>query len=430
MKPAEVATVRNRERMTRFDTTLLRMESPTNRMIITVVLTLAGPVDVPRFVLSLADPFLFRRFQQRVEHHDGRYWWCDDADFDPTRHFERSHLPRPAGKAELVALVSELASRALDRTHPLWHVHIVDDFDGGIAIIIRVHHAIADGMALMGILLSLATGSAVEGLQSVGVLPPSEAAGAMGKSSLCNRVRRAAGIAAEAARATFRSTDSPSRFKGVASIAKRAAWSEPLEFAEVRARARALGCSGSAVLFSGVTGALRRYLEEKGDSTGGVELRAIMPVNLRPPGSEHALGNKVGAITVLLPLGMDNPSARVREIHRRLSALEGSYEPSFMRGAFNILGHAPYAIQRTVLPWMSWRATAVMTIVPGPRGPLYLAGSHIKEAMFWAPVYADLGMGLSILILNGEVTFGLMTHAALVPDPERIMSLLKEEFFC
>jgi diacylglycerol O-acyltransferase len=420
--------VKNPERMTRFDTTLLRMESPTNRMIITVVLTLAGPVDVSQVVLSLADPFLFRRFQQRVEHHDGRYWWCDDPDFDPLRHFERIRLPRPAGKPELVALVSELASRPLDRMRPLWHVHIVDDYDAGIAIIIRVHHAIADGMALMGILLSLATGSAAEGLRSPDVPPPSEAAGATGTRSLRNQVRRAAGIAAEAARATFRSTDSPSRFKGVASIAKRAAWSEPLDFAEVRARARALGCSGSAVLFAGVTGALRRYLEEKGDSTVGAELRVIVPVNLRPSGDEPALGNRVGSISVLLPLGMDDPSARVREVHRRLSALKGSYEPSFMLSAFNLLGHAPHVIQRTVLPWMSWRATAIMTMVPGPRGPLYFAGAQIKQTMFWAPAYADLGMGLSILIFNGEVTFGLMAHAALVPDPERIVSLLNEEF--
>src|SRR5262249_28313822 len=223
----------------------------------------AGPVDVPQIVLSLADPFLFRRFQQRVEHHDGRYWWCDDPDFYPLRHFERIRLPGLAGKAELVALVSELASRPLDRTRPLWHVHIVDDYDAGIAIIFRVHHAIADGMALMGLLLSLATGSAVEGLRSPGVLPPSEAAGTKGTRSLRDRVRRAAGIAAEAARAAFGPTDSPSRFKGVASVAKCAAWSEPLDFAEVRARAHTLGCSGSAVLFAGVTGALRRYLEEK-----------------------------------------------------------------------------------------------------------------------------------------------------------------------
>jgi len=119
-----------------------------------------------------------------------------------------------------------------------------------------------------------------------------------------------------------------------------------------------------------VTGALRRYLEEKGDSTVGAELRVIVPVNLRPSGDEPALGNRVGSISVLLPLGMDDPSARVREVHRRLSALKGSYEPSFMLGAFNLLGHAPYVIQRTLLPWMSWRATAVMTMVPGPRDPL------------------------------------------------------------
>ena len=421
--------MRNRERMARFDTTMLRMESPTNRMIITGVLTLAGPVDVTQFVLSLMDPFLsVRRFRQRVELHDGRYWWCDDLDFDPARHFERIRLPGPAGKAELVALVSELASRPLDRTRPLWHIHIVDDYDAGIAVIIRIHHAIADGAALMGILLSLATGSAAEGLESPGVLPPSEAAGAIGTRLLRNRVRRAAGIAAEAARAAFRSRDSPSRFKGIASIVKRAAWSEPLDLAEVRARARALRCSGSAVLFAGVTGALRRYLEEKGDSTVGTELRVIVPVNLRPPGAKHALGNKLGFVTLLLPLGMDNPSARVREVHRRLSALKGSYQPAFALGSFNILGHAPYIIQRIVLPWMSRSATAIITMVPGPRGPLYLAGSHVKQAMFWAPVSADLGMGLSILILNSEVTIGVMTHAALVPDPERIVALLKDEF--
>ena len=412
--------------MTRFDTTMLRMESPTNRMLITIVFTLAGPVDVTRLLLSLADPFLFRRFGQRVEHHEGRYWWCDDPDFDPLRHFEHIRLPSAAGKAELVALVSELASRPLDRTRPLWHIHIVDDYDAGTAVIFRVHHVIADGLALIGLLLSLSTGSAVEGLQSSGVLPPSEAAGATGTRSLRNRIRRAAGIAAAAARATFRSSDSPSRFKGSASIAKRAAWSEPLDFAKVRRRARALGCSGTAVLFAGVTGALRRYLEEKGDSTVGAELRVMVPVNLRPPG-EHAVGNKVGFITLLLPLGMDDPSALVREVHRRLNALKGSYEPSFVLGAFNILGHAPYVVQRTVLPLMS-RATAIIPLIPGPRGPHYFAGSHVKQAMSWPPVSDDLGMSLTILILDGEVTFSLMTHAALVPDPERIVALLKEEF--
>src|SRR5262249_11451583 len=179
------------------------------------------------------------------------------------------------------------------------------------------------GLSPSCLLLSLSTGPAVEGLQSSGVLPPSEAAGATGTRSLRNRIRRAAGIAAAAARATFRSSDSPSRFKGSASIAKRAAWSEPLDFAKVRRRARALGCSGTAVLFAGVTGALRRYLEEKGDSTVGAELRVMVPVNLRPPG-EHAVGNKVGFITLLLPLGIDDPSALVREVHRRLNALKGS----------------------------------------------------------------------------------------------------------
>jgi diacylglycerol O-acyltransferase len=189
-----------------------------------------------------------------------------------------------------------------------------------------------------------------------------------------------------------------------------------------------LGCSGSAVLLSAVTGALRRYLEQHGDSTVGTELRAIVTVNLRSPGGEHDFGNRFGAVTVLLPLGVESPAARLREIDRRLTALKGSYEPSFVRAALTVLGHAPRAIQHTVLPWLARRATAVVTTVAGPQRSVHVAGSRVKQAMFWVPSPGDLGMGFSIIIFNGQVTFGVMTDAGLVPDPERIVALLKEEF--
>ena len=74
------------------------------------------------------------------------------------------------------------------------------------------------------------------------------------------------------------------------------------------------------------------------------------------------------------------------------------------------------------------RATVVMTNVPGPQQPLYLAGSEIKQVMVWVPQPGDIGMGVSILSFNGNVQFGLLADAALVPDPHAIVARFKPEF--
>src|SRR5262249_32268296 len=122
--------------MSRFDTTMLRMGRPTNPMVISGVITLAGPVNIEHLIRTLTKPFLaIRRFQQRVERHQGRFWWCDDPDFEPATHVERIRLARPDSKQELTTLMSELASRQLDLARPLWRIHIVEEYDGGIAAI-------------------------------------------------------------------------------------------------------------------------------------------------------------------------------------------------------------------------------------------------------------------------------------------------------
>jgi diacylglycerol O-acyltransferase / wax synthase len=180
-------TVESRERMTRFDTTMLRMDRPTNHMVISGVVTLAGPVNIEQLMQKLAEPFLaIRRFRQRVERHDGRYWWCDDPNFDPLRHIEHARLAPPGSKEELTSLVSELASRPLDHARPLWNIHIVEDYDDGIAVIVRLHHAIADDTALRGVLLSLTdeigdlARSAVKGPQRPCTVPAPGSHGATG----------------------------------------------------------------------------------------------------------------------------------------------------------------------------------------------------------------------------------------------------------
>jgi WS/DGAT/MGAT family acyltransferase len=182
---------------------------------------------------------------------------------------------------------------------------------------------------------------------------------------------------------------------------------------------QALGCSVNDVLLSCVAGALRGYLLEHGDDPHAVEIRALVPVNLRAP-HDQGLGNWFGLVPLLLPLGIANPLARLYEVSRRMDALKGSYLAPISLGLLAGVGLMPKPLQQQVLDILANKASAVMTNLPGPQQPLYFAGRRLEQLMFWVPQSGDIGMGVSILSYAGGVQFGLITDAGLVPDPERI----------
>ncbi len=441
------------ERMAAVDTTWLRFDRASNPMVIVGVLMLEGPVDVDRLRETIVARLLgFERFKQRVDTRLTGLWWSKDRHFNLDRHIKRVRLPGAGGRAELEDFVADLASQRLDRSRPLWQIHIVEGYDDGVALVARIHHAIADGIALISVLLSLtdgrpdaplATGSAkaadegdfdqesefnpfepmvdmiAEGLRLYGeawreiLIRAADPAAA---------VRDGAGISAEIAHLLAMPSDSATRLKGKPCGDKRLAWTDPLDLREVKAISHLFGCSVNDVLLASVAGALHDYLKEKGDPTRGVELRAIVPVNLRPRGGKQTLGNHFGVIGLELPVGLENPLARLYETFRRTQALKHSYEPPVTLGIMAALGYAPQILQDRLMDLLVSRCTAVMTNVPGPQHPLYLAGARIKQVMFWVPQVGDVGVGVSILSFDGKVQFGLMTDTAIVPDPEKVIA--------
>jgi len=154
----------------------------------------------------------------------------------------------------------------------------------------------------------------------------------------------------------------------------------------------------------------------------------LVPINLRSGADEPELGNRFGMLAVELPVGLENPLDRLYEVRRRMRALKQSYEPSVTLGLLAALGYAPKVVQDRLFDLLLSRATAVMTNVPGPQQPLYLAGSELKQIMCWGPQAHDIGMGVSILSFNGRVQFGLITDAAMVPDPQAIIARFRPEF--
>jgi WS/DGAT/MGAT family acyltransferase len=235
-------------------------------------------------------------------------------------------------------------------------------------------------------------------------------------------------LTTEIAKLALMTQDSPTRLKGTPGRTKRVAWAESLPLAEVKAVGKALGASVNDVLLSCVAGALREYLVRKGDVTDGVMIRAMIPVNLRSPAKAFDLGNQFGLVFLELPIGIENPVARLYAVRHNMRALKGSFQPVLALGLLAAMGAGPKMLQDQLLSALAKNGTAVMTNVPGPQQPLWFAGARIERFMFWVPQAGDIGIGVSILSYNGQVQFGLITDRGLCPDPEHVIVHFAPEF--
>lgn len=452
------------QRMSPVDTAWLRMDRPTNLMQILGVMLFEGELDYARLRRSIEQRMLaFERFRQIVQPQATGYRWVDDPDFDLDRHLRRAVLPGRGGKAELERFVADLASTPLHPARPLWQMHLVDTAMGGQALIMRFHHCIADGIALVGVVMSMADDAAPPQSPASAPAPAAQDAAEpahtaldalwqpvteavqtswelsstvwnkylelLGNPALALKyARTGTGLTAEAAKLVLMPNDSDTRFKGTPGSTKRVAWSDPLPLPEVKAVGKVLDCSVNDLLLSSVAGALRAYLAERGDPTEGVELRALVPVNLRQPDDVNTLGNRFGMVTLELPVGEANPLTRLYETRRRMRELRQSYQPILTLGILGAAGLGPKLVQEGLLDFLANKCSAVMTNVPGPQQPIHIAGARVRQPFFWVPQSGNIAMGVSILSYNHEVQFGLITDKQLVPDPERIVSRFAEEF--
>ncbi|MGK7294349.1 MAG: WS/DGAT/MGAT family O-acyltransferase [Candidatus Wenzhouxiangella sp. M2_3B_020] len=453
----------HRQPIAKVDTAWLRMESPTNLMMITGVMVLDEDVDFDRFKEVVASRFLaFPRFRHKAVETARGCWWEEDEDFELTSHIRRIALPGDAGKAELQEFVSDLASTPLDKYRPLWQFHFVENYVEGPAVITRIHHCYADGIALVQVMLSLTDSNrekskalvepeqwkrrraresnvfkrlmepAREGIDAVQHLGYKlvEEAGQLIRdpAQAVQYADSASEILSELATMLLLSDDPESRFKGPLGVRKRVAWTAPLPLLEVKAISQALGCTVNDALIGIMTGALHRYLRDYGDDPSELEIRATIPVNLRP--LEHAkdLGNHFGTVFLDLPIWEPNPLARIYRVAENMHHLKNSKQASVSLGLLATVGMAPAAVQQAALELFARKATTVLTNVPGPRQALYLAGAEIGQMMFWVPQSGSIGMGISILSYNDQVFCGVITDNKLVPDPDRLVGHFRDEF--
>jgi len=183
------------------------------------------------------------------------------------------------------------------------------------------------------------------------------------------------------------------------------------------------------VVLASIAGALRSYLIDRGDTVSDdMQLRALIPVNMRPPNSVDSLGNYFGLVAVLLPIGIENPLERLHEVKRRMLDLKASSQAAVTLGLLSAVGMGPRALQEQILDLLSSRASAVITNVAGPQQALYMGGARIAEIMFWVPQSGEIGVGISALSYDGAMQFGIIIDKHLAGDPENVASRFAAEF--
>jgi WS/DGAT/MGAT family acyltransferase len=426
------------------------MDDPTNLMMITGVFLFDAPLTEERLRGIIESKLLaHRRFRQRVVP-PARPWqraqWADDPHFDLDSHLLHIALPAPGDQAALEHLVNQLMSAPLDDARPLWQFHLLDNFNGGSALVCRLHHAIGDGIALVRLLLALTDelSEPAPGVTPAGPLDLKGSPRTRGRRRLDDlviyglellvdtaRIRDAGRLLGDASQALARllalPPDARTPLKGPLGVAKRCVWTQPVPLADVKAIGRVCGGTVNDVLLSMVSGALGRYLRTRGVPIAGLNFRAVVPVNLRPPDEQPSMGNSFGLVFVSLPVGIEEPRERLLEMKVRMDALKATPEAMVAFGILAFIGVATRQVEQLVVRVFGLKATAVITNVRGPDEIRYLAGQPIRGLMFWVPQSGRLGLGVSILSYNNEVLVGVATDAGLVPDPQTIIEAFSAE---
>ncbi|GGI98882.1 wax ester/triacylglycerol synthase family O-acyltransferase [Streptomyces brasiliensis] len=353
-----------------------------------------------------------------------------DPDFDPMNHV-RLHAPT----GDFQAVAGRLMERPLERNRPPWEAHVLPGEDGvSFAVLFKFHHALADGLRA----LKLAAGVLdpvdlpERGPRPVepprGLLPDVRKLPALLRGALSD-VGRALDIGASVALSTL-GVRSSSALTSESSGTRRTA-GVVLDIDDVHKVRKAVGGTVNDVLIAVVAGALRRWLDERGDGSEGIAPRALIPVSKRRPRSAQPQGNRLSGYLIRLPVGDPDPLRRLDTVRTAMGRRKDA-GPNRGAGAVALLAdHVPALGHRLGGPLVGQAARLwfdiLVTSVPLPGLGLRLGGHPLTEVYPFAPLAPGQSLAVAISTYRGRVHYGLVADARAVPDLDRLARAVTDE---
>ena len=409
-------------------------DSDTNLMVINAVI-ITDHIDVPTLrktfqerIFEGPDPARFERLRCRITEQGPLSYWELDQDFDLARHIVPARGKNLKSLEDVQAYVGRMANRKLKEDRPRWEMKVIEKFEGGgTALLVRIHHSIGDGMALVSLMFALMdeTWNQTDGLAK-GSIPP------LGGLNPMQLLQRAVAIPLSAPGVLLRRLawfpDNSHLHGPELSGVKRVAWTSPLDLQVVKKAKDLIGATVNDVLMASVSGAFSTYLARKGAEAPSRFLIS-MPVNVRHPGMPLRCENKFAAVPLELPARAPHTTHRILAVKERLDQLKQSTTPLVVYGLQRaLLAFLPDIISRNLIDFLANKCTAVVTNVAGPAHDIALAGRKVRSILFWVPQRAQIGIGISILSFAGKVQVGVIADKALMPDPAHLVEAFEEEF--
>ena len=383
--------------------------------------------------------------------------WIEDPDFDIDYHIRRAALPSPGGKKELAELAADIHSRQMDRRHPLWDFTIVEGLEGGhIAVIARTHHAAIDGASGVDLTVNLLDLSP----EPAEIPPPEEewkpdrepsdlelvgyALSSLARQPLAavKATRRTVEAAFRVARrnrqpdvdappAPFSAPHAP--ING-AITPRRSFGMAEIQLDDVKAVRRALGGTVNDIVLAVCAGALRSYLDDKGELPDQ-GLVAMCPISIRTEEQKGALGNQVSAMLASLATDLDDPVERLREIQK---STRHAKDQAGAIGADTLTNWtefaAPAVAARAARLYSRMRVAdrhrpifnLVISNVPGPNFPIYMAGARLVAWYPMGPISDGTGLNITVMSYLGTIHFGLVACPDLIPDVDDLAARIPD----
>ncbi|MFG3658988.1 wax ester/triacylglycerol synthase family O-acyltransferase [Streptomyces sp. NPDC047706] len=355
---------------------------------------------------------------------------------EPAPHFDPlDHVRLHAPTADFHAVAGRLMERPLERGRPPWEAHVLPGADGvSFAVLFKFHHALADGLRALTLAAAildptdLHTSRPRPAQPPRRLLPDARRLPDVVRGTLSD-VCRALDIGASVALSTLAVRSSPA-LSCEASGTRRTA-GVVLDLDDVHRIRKAAGGTVNDVLIAVVAGALRRWLDERGDGSDGVAPRALIPVSKRRPRTAHPQGNRLSGYLIRLPVDDPDPRGRLETVRTAMDRNKDA-GPNRGAGAVALLAdHVPALGHRLGGPLVSQAARLwfdiLVTSVPLPGLGLKLGGNPLTEVFPFAPLAAGQSLAVAVSTYRGQVHYGLVADATAVPDLDRFAQAVADE---
>lgn len=463
-------------RMTSMDASFLYLEQPNTLLHVAGIYTLGRELPYERVIRYVEERLpLIPRYTQRavsVPLNLGHPTWEPDLDFDIRSHVQRHKLKGDGGDEALAALCAKLFAQPLDRSRPLWEMHLIEgyrspDFPGrGCALLAKTHHAMIDGASgvqLTNILMDPSPKPVPirvperdpaqrrlpgRGVRSRGLPGPIVQAATGLIDTLRMQVdmgRRLAQQLTHPARALDEARETldavgtlarmllagapPTPFNGPISKERALAWA-CFSLNDVKATKNRLGGTVNDVVLAVISGGLRHYLRDHGVNTDRTELKAMVPVNVRGEHEQLKLGNRVSMMVAPLPIGITDPIECLRQVSAAMDLLKSSGQAGQMERVVALTDLLPPVLQRPLVRLQAsvTPVNTVCTNVPGPRETRYFLGERVRMIVPLVPLAVGIGLGFAIMSYADQLTIGLNADAERVADLHGLVAALHRSF--